>query len=323
MTPEVKQAIITAASSYMQEHEMSQNELATKSKINVSYLSNMLRGIFTISVGNKPTEIADSWFKKLAIYIGYKLEKVVWPTIITPQLEEITAHLEEAKEAGTSGMLICQTGAGKSYIIERFERAFPLHTYRITVSDAHSPSVIVDELIEKMCLGGKGRNADKIGRIAIQLEKLKLEGFNPQIVIDEGENMHAPQLRRMKSIFDRCAPHASIIIIGTPELTRKLDTLVKKERDGIPQFCRRFKAGTRTIVEINKQEHFDLFFERLVADKALRKLLRKICNNYGELYDYLFPVMREADRVNKPLSEHLFRMYHNIPEGSEDIKKFW
>jgi hypothetical protein len=39
-----------------------------------------------------------------------------------------------------------------------------------------------------------------------------------------------------------------------------------------------------------------------------------MCTNYGELHDYLEPVLREADETEQPVTEALFRTYHNLPK---------
>jgi hypothetical protein len=82
-------------------------------------------------------------------------------------------------------------------------------------------------------------------------------------------------------------------------------------KNGAPQFYRRIKAG---IKHIPSDKNFKPFFEKMnVDDKGLRKLLNERCNNYGELHDYLEPVLKEADVKGQPVTESFFRLYHNMP----------
>lgn len=47
MKVEEKQSIIQAAQAYMEEKGISQNELSKLTGVNVSYLSSMMKGVFT------------------------------------------------------------------------------------------------------------------------------------------------------------------------------------------------------------------------------------------------------------------------------------
>lgn len=310
MQQEQKQQIITAATAYLTEKGLTNAELARLSGINQGYMSNMLRGNFTTTVSGKPVEIADKWFIKLAETVCYKVEKTYWEPIMTTQFMQIISILEHAKQNGTSGMIIGATGCGKTYAVDKFVNKHPQHTYRVTVSNLHTLPHILEDLLGKLNLAEKGRAANKLARIVNHLQWLKRNGERVIIIIDEAENMTAHVIRMIKALYDGILNFCSIILIGTPELTDKLERMKRKDRDGIPQFCRRFKAGTRHLSQIGDM---DMFLDKYVSDKGLRKLLSALCENYGELHDYLMPVIREADNTGKPLTEELFRLYHNLP----------
>jgi len=84
----------------------------------------------------------------------------------------------------------------------------------------------------------------------------------------------------------------------------------RKDRGGVPQFYRRIKASIRYI---NAIADFKPFYEKYVEDKSLRRLLTTLCENYGELHDYLEPAMREADDQGQSLNESFFRIMYNMP----------
>ena len=143
MKEELKQDIVQAAHAYMQEHGISANDFARRSGINAGYLSNMLRSIFKVQVNGKDVDLQDRWFKKMADAADFKLEAVRWETVTTPQFEEGIHYLKTAKENNLCGILIAETGAGKTYLINRFCTAHPAYTYRITVSSIDSMNDIL------------------------------------------------------------------------------------------------------------------------------------------------------------------------------------
>lgn len=311
MQPELKKEIIDAANQYITAKGITAEHLSKLSGVNTSYLSNMLRNVYEIQVGDKPTEINERWFKKLAKTIDFSLDNVRWEVVPTIQFQEIITALDNAKKQDTCGIIIAETGSGKTFAVDRFCLKNPVHTYRITVSSLHTLPAIMDDLLEVLGLNGQWRMKNKLELIGKHMRKLKDNGESPIIIIDESENLKIGAIRALKALYDMVTGHCSIMLIATPELDAKLERMRKNERDGVPQFCRRFKAGTRYITPVNRD--FTLFFNRYVPDAGLRKLLLSLSDNYGELKDWLFPVMRELD--GRPVTEEAFRLYHNMPKS--------
>lgn len=312
MKTELKLEIIQQAATYMQQHNIAATQLAKLSGINESYLSNMLRGIFTQKTSKGEVSIADKWFMRLADTIGYKIQKTYWETVITPEFREIITALEEAKQHTRSLMIIGNTGCGKTYAIDRFIKQQPLHTYKITVSALYNLTDIINELLHQLQLDERGSRASKLKHIAIRLRDLKLSGHHPMIIMDEAENLKIAQLQMIKNLYDNLKDYCSIILVGTDELTDKLNRMLRKKKEGIPQFYRRFKAGIRILPDIDRS--FEAFLKDKVSDRNLKNLLRKLCANYGELHDYLEPALREADIQGQPLTEEFFRAMYNLAE---------
>ena len=137
-------------------------------------------------------------------------------------------------------------------------------------------------------------------------------GHKPLIIIDEAENLKLPVIQMLKGLYDNLTGYASIVMIGTSQLTDALQKMTRSNRNGAPQFFRRIKAGIKIIPVYND---YLPFFEKLkIEDKGLRKLLTAICSNYGELHDYLEPAIREADERGVELTDDFFRLMYNMPK---------
>lgn len=307
MDKETKKAIIEALKAYAADKDLSQEQLAQTLKINVSYVNAMLKGEFVIG----KTEIKDNLFKKAAKAIGYTFEPVYWVLKQTSEYVQITTELLDAKVSGRGKMLIGETGCGKTYTTNDFLMNYPSHTYRITVSSLHKLKDIVNELCELLGVDTTGSYVNRLKRISNRLNVLKLNGAKLVIIIDEAENLTIPALKMMKALYDALKGICPIVLIGTPQLERKLDTLNEKDIEGIPQFCRRVKAGKRSIKSSDKAKRFSPFLEQ-VEDEDLKTLLITLADNYGELNDYLEYALEEADRMNVPLTEDFFRKLFDL-----------
>jgi Uncharacterized ATPase, putative transposase len=249
--------------------------------------------------------------------------QITWHTVATPQFLQIITALEDAKTNGRTKMLIGNTGVGKTYSINKFCLKYPEHTYVITVSDVYTLEDIVDELCEILGLkydpyNGKMSSKSKkyrVDRICEKLIEIKSNGGKPILIFDECENMKMAALKNIKGLYDKLKGNCSIVLIGTGRLiSRMLNINFNKQgksRESLPELYGRFKAGLRYIEPVTP-EQFSPFLDKYVSDKQLRKFICSTLESYRDLNTHLEPVMQEAQQLNKPLTETLYKLFHEI-----------
>lgn len=309
MTNQVKTQITEAALSYMAGKEMTAANLSKLSGVNQSYLSAMLNGKLTVPVGEKETDIADKWWLLLADAVGVSLEKKYWKPVATKQMRHIMTSLETARDNGRATTIICDTGMGKSFCVDRFQNEFPKDVFVITINSLVRLHDVVNMLLDRLNLPQKSSKAMRMITIIMKLREMKRAGMKPTIVFDEAENMEHALVKMMKGLFDGLSGYASLIQMGTPQLLAKMYRAKNSNMEGGPQYFRRFKVG---IQKVSPVVDFDPFFKELGIEPKLQKLLIRECDNYGELRDYLEPALRETDVRGVPLTADEFRVIHNI-----------
>lgn len=312
MTKEIKDCIVEAARLYVVQKGISQNELQNRS--GVSYLSSMMNGVYTYknSRSGEMADIADKWFYKLADYIGYKVSKDYWPTVLTPQFKAIIAELKDAKEDARVRMLIGETGCGKSYSIDRFRKNNPKGTYVVTCSGQSSVTSLVRHILQSLRMDFRGSNVFLLERIAAELRNQQLAGYKPILILDEAENLRVNTFQSIKTIYDHLKGHCGIVLIGTDQLIDTLETLYRKNAKGIPQFYSRFKSGERRLRPIDHA--YSEFLSSMPLEPGLKILLQEICMDYRNLAEYLEPALRKADEKGVPLTEDFFRIVNDLPK---------
>lgn len=312
MQTETKHQIVKAVNQYIKEKGLSQSEVSRLSGVNAGYLSNMLREQFTTKVSNKDVEIADRWFYILSEWAHLPFKKQYWEPLPTKQFTEVLAQLEHAKKHSQTVTLVCDSGLGKTYIVDRFQNRHPKNCVKITVNSTYRLKDILAVICEKLGIEQAWSTSLTLTHIIDKFRDLKHQGEKMIIIIDESENMQLPVLKMLKGLYDGVKGYAAIALIATDQLIHTLDRMRKRDAVGIPQLYRRLKAGIRHIN--NHHDNFKIFFDKYIpGDKGLQKLLLTLCGNYGELHDYLEPVLREADQEGQPVNEELFRVFHNIP----------
>lgn len=240
-----------------------------------------------------------------------------WQIIPTIQSKEILTELLEAKEYQRAVMIINDTGLSKTETVKLFQQKKPKHTFVFTLGDSYNLNSLLNEVCVTLGLppystGTKNLKYLALRKITETLNEMGKEG-SPVIIFDEAENAKIPTLKAVKEIYDAVIKNCSIVLIGTEQLIWQLNK--KSNGQSVPQLRRRFKAGTRFITPFNKARDMKPFFELYIPKELdLQDLLIEICDNYGELHDYLDPVLRYCDKKNIPVTESIFRLYHKIPK---------
>lgn len=309
MTNNHKKEIVDAALEYQKLHKLSVQKMSEGSGVNISYISHMLRHEYNVG----ETKITDNWFKKLAQFIGYKIVKTFIDLEQTTEFRKLIVKLEKAKEYQEHPTFIASTGRGKSFTIDIFKKANPNHTYVITVGVSYTVKDIIQEIAEALGLHVAGTQRMRLFAIIQKLRDIKLKGGKPVIIFDEGENLRLKTFQMLKELYDGISKHCGIVLIGTEQLLTMLETLKKRNKQGAPQLYRRLKAGIYRM-EGGRQGLANHFVEKYVLDPKLKNLLYELCDNYGEFCDYMNPVFREADKLEVPVTEDLFRTVWDMPK---------
>ena len=330
MKEQLKKDIAIGVALYAKKNGLSNNDVAKAADVNSGYINNILRHIFTVEINGKPTEIGDTHFYKLAAFAGIAVKKEYWKLQYTIQFKEMISALEDAKKYPSALMIINDTGLGKSKAIDVFCKNVPQNTYRITVGDSYKLEDLITELCFKIGVEvaplAKGRIQAyslklRLDKLADKLIEIKNAGGSPLIILDEAENLKPQVLKTIKEIYDAIISHCSIVLIGTDQILDSMLNRRNKNRQAIPQLYRRFKAGIREITPLNKARDYKIFFDNYNIDPSFQILIKERCDNYGELHDFLEPVLRYADENGKTFSEDLFRRYHKLFKAVKHLAK--
>lgn len=311
LTKQDKSNIAQAARKYMEANNMSQNSLAEKALISAPYLSAIMSAPEGEAAMLNNVAIKDKYYLAIKSCIGlqFENERKRWSIINTPQLNQLLIELTESKQDGTTKVITCEPGAGKSFGLELFANRYPNETYTIKISSMHRIGDIINDAGDQM-RAEYGKNASKqkkLAAIIIKLRELKRMGKKPILIVDESENMDIKTMGLVKGLFDGVKDYCSIVLIGTPDLLGHMEKAKTSTQTGGAQFYRRFKAGITPLPEIDKHT-YNAFFDSLeINDEALRKAITSKADNYGELYDYCTRLTDLCEREGLPMNATTFR----------------
>lgn len=308
MQDTLKQEIIAAAEAYRVDKGMDQKAFAKFAGVNYSYYNVVRGGKFVYGA----TVIDDAFFRTIARAIGFQLETIYWPHRDTAQYVDVMTALHQAREKIEPRMIVGETGCGKTYAIDRFCEQNPIGVYRVTVTDYDTIRDILEEVVKTLGIKIEARRGALLRGVCAALREQAAGGRKVMLIIDEAENTKVPGLKAYKALYDLLKDFAALVLVGTPELPEKLETLRRKGVAGIPQFIRRFKAKTTRLEAVDRSFPD---FRDTVADAGVWRLASRLCDNYGELYDYLEPALREAREGGEELTEQAFREMYNLSKA--------
>jgi DNA transposition AAA+ family ATPase len=305
MKTDFRQQVIEALDEYAKANDLNADALKGLTGVSKSYIEAMLSG----SQISGKTTIGDIHFKKVAKAIGYHFEPVYWRHVDTSQYDSMMVELMDSKVRGTEKIIIGESRCGKTYTISHFKKKYPKQTYVVTVSSMHNLNDILDDICVQMGIDVKGNKVSKLRKIAAEVKEIKLKGGNPILIIDEAENLTFPALKMTKALYDAFADYCPIILVGTKQLTIKINELNRDDSRGLPQLYYRFVVNTRSLSAIDKDKMFTPFLE-MIDDENLKVLLTSLAKNYGMLNRYIEPALREASEMGLPLTEKFFLQFH-------------
>jgi len=309
ITLEQKQSIAEEANKYINESGLSLEDLSEISGVGKSYLQQILKGETTYYNG---AEIGEMHFVRLSQALEIDLDSKYWKKRNTEQFKEMFFRLKTAKEMPIRGMIIGETGCGKTFTLSKFKKMFPKKTFVITLTGQHRVPDMLKDVCRAIRADYKTSNTACIRSISKRISDIADLQNIVLIAFDEAENATVGVLRAIKSIYDAVKTYCSILMVGTKQLETRLAFLEKKNSTGIPQFCSRFRSGVVYLEPIEKidtktKEYvtFNEFFDD-IHDVQLQALLRDLCKDYRMLNEYIVPAKKKAEELKCELTYEFF-----------------
>jgi len=147
MKNNTKQIIANKIEDYKNEHNITQKIISNKTGVPQEYVSSILKGVFTYNAGNdKVGNIPTDHFLKLAELVDYHIEKQYWINRATPQLTQMIAILEEARNNAYTRLIIGATGSGKSHAISLYAKKHPASVFVVKVGSEDTLNILLDKV---------------------------------------------------------------------------------------------------------------------------------------------------------------------------------
>ena len=171
--------------------------------------------------------------------------------------------------------ITADTGMGKTFVSQAI--ALVENTFLVEVDLSTTPRAFINNLLRDMGIWFDGSLADKLDRIAKEINKLN----EPLLIIDEAGKISDSLMLCLHTLRDRTKDRCGIVLIGMPELKNRLIWGKEKGKKGYAEFFRRVNHWEE--LKGLQDKEIAMVLERSgVTDPDTQKEFRK-CKQFGDL----------------------------------------
>lgn len=278
---------------YMQEHGLTQGQVAKSIGKSIATISQYLKG----SYNGRTDEIDDA----VARLLQREKDKVVERRfnsefVSTYAAERCLDTIGIAHAESDIAVITGAAGLGKTQALKRYV-AFNPETIFIEIEPSCSPKILLKNLCQQLGLNENGLNHELFTRIT---EKL---GKNRLIIVDEAELLSTKSLEYLRRIHD--LTQCGIVLAGMPRLIVNL----KGKYGELAQLYSRVTLHCNLENALIKEDIALLAKQGLGTDEFNDLLYKVSKGNARRLNKLMRGAIRIAEMNNIPLSEAVINRY--------------
>jgi hypothetical protein len=293
--------IPTEIERYLAENNTTQVALAQLANIDKAYVNQIVKGNEFIG----KAKIADKYYEAIALAIGYKLEKTYWNHFNTIQFKQSIITFDNARNKKSRLGIDGDTGLGKTYASTVYKRKFPQSVFLVKCSGIDNSKEFALSIAEEINNSTSGEKITLTGTkgsiIKKCCDKIRKQGNNPILIIDEFENSKAGNIPTIKAIADEIEGFASIVVIGI-DVQKMLTKGAESRKNGFIQTNRRWSFAWTKLDPSIAEDIENICIELGVNNKPAIKWLQARVKDFDSLKNILTTALEEADLNNEEVT---------------------
>lgn len=283
---------------YMTVNNVSKAELSRVSKVETTKMNYICKGETVVPNQNGGTEIKDKYYIAICNIIGFQLEdQKKWRHFNTDNFKAIISQIKEIRENKDRGTVDGDTGAGKSYGCEMYQKRFPHNTFLVKCDPIENSKEFARSLAEVVRVEDHGTAGAIIKRVCNKLLSLD----DVLLIIDESEHIKSKSgyINIIKSLADRLENKVSLVLCGM-DINDILQKASDKHKQNFRQSARRFSNRMKCYEDISadvKKIATELGFNAHCANWLALRM-----KNFGELKVIVTAALQESEKSQEPIT---------------------
>jgi len=291
---------------YIQEKKSSKAELSRISGVGTTQINYICKGETVVPNSSGGSVIRDKYYIDLCNVIGFKLERVVWKHFNTDNFKTIINQIKTIREKKSRGTIDADTGAGKSYTCEMYQKRYPKNTFIVKCFADENKREFAVNIAEAVGVEINGTYGTIIKKVCNKLLSLD----DALLIIDEAEHIKSKPgyIDIIKSMADRLENKVPFILCGM-EINDILQKASDKHKQGFRQTARRFSNRIKCDEDISE----DII--KIASDLGLNAVcsnwLSVRIKNYEELKIIVTGAINENEKTGEEINVKLLTsLYH-------------
>lgn len=262
------------------------NKTAKQLSVSSATLSNMTHG--------KWEKMSDELFRGIETQLTTPADKGS-VHVETRPFKVYSKLFNTAIKASESMMLVSQPGSGKTYTLDYYRSHFN-NVYYVKCLRFTTPRDFISDLARSMGLALTSYHlSEQFRKIVSELKKKE----NPLILIDEIEKSKGDDIFMLfVDLYNELNGKAGIILLGTPNLSIRLERLIERGKIGYNEVLSRVGGNIIAVPSANYNDALAIVLANGITDPDTASGIANDCDTKAGYYD-----LRRVDR--KILAERL------------------
>jgi len=295
-----------AIEQYIKDKNSSKAELSRISGVGTTQLNYICKGEAIVPNKSGGSVIRDKYYIDLCNVIGFKLERVIWKHFNTDNFKTIINQIRTIREEKSRGTIDADTGAGKSYSCEMYQKRYPKNTFVVKCYADENKREFTVNIAEMVGVEIHGSYGSIIKRVCAKLLSLD----DALLIIDEAEYIKNKPgyIDIIKAMADRLENKVPFILCGM-EINGILQKAFEKHKQGFRQVARRF--SNRIKCEEDIREDIIKISADLGLDGTCSNWLATRIKNFEELKIIVTVAINENEKSGEEITVQLLTsLYH-------------
>jgi Cdc6-like AAA superfamily ATPase len=241
----------------MTDHQKKEIQLMLKKYV-ASYKSqkkaaDSLRSVSEATIINifkdKWESISDDMWRNIGKQVGYS-KKGTWQMVPTVDSKTLIRYFEDAQEYGNVFAITAQSGAGKTFISQWYERGTH-NVYHIECAEYFNRKVFLGKLLEKIGKVNTGYTVPEM--MECILDELTHQE-SPLIILDEVDKLPDTVLYFFITLYNHLRDKCGIVMLATDHLNKKVMRGRKLNKRGYSEIFSRIGRRFISLRGTSKEE---------------------------------------------------------------------
>lgn len=279
--------------------------LGSNKRVAVHIGKGVSEATISLILSGKFAAISDKMWQKIATGVGYKEDR--WKVIATLNTRLLYRYYKDAKAKAMWVAISHPAGGGKTASAELFSNQNKSQNVFLLRCREWSRLKFTTELGKVLGIETpKGAyTSDEMLERIIEFFEMRAK-YQPLLIIDEADKLHPQSLRMLIPLYNALEDSLGVVIQGTENLEKEINTGVKYNKKGYDEISSRFGRKFMSLYGATKNEVAEICKANGIDEAKMHTSIFQECKPVTvELNGQFIPMVKDFRRLKRAIQKEL------------------